>query len=77
MSDCPKCPPVGAPAWLATFADLMSLLMCFFILLLSMASMDVQKFKHVADSLKQAFGVQRLIHVGGVSRNPRKFCPTE
>ncbi|MCQ8103014.1 MotB family protein [Methylomonas sp. SURF-2] len=63
MSDCPKCPPVGAPAWLATFADLMSLLMCFFILLLSMASMDVVKFKKVADSLKEAFGVQREIQV--------------
>ncbi len=61
--DCPKCPPVGAPMWLATFADLMSLLMCFFILLLSMASMDVVKFKAVADSLKEAFGVQREIQV--------------
>ncbi|WP_150048346.1 MULTISPECIES: flagellar motor protein MotB [Methylomonas] len=66
MSDCPKCPPVGAPMWLATFADLMSLLMCFFVLLLSMASMDVQKFKHVADSLKQAFGVQRVIPVDDI-----------
>lgn len=66
MADCPKCPPVGAPMWLATFADLMSLLMCFFILLLSMASMDVQKFKHVADSLKQAFGVQRDIPVDDI-----------
>lgn len=63
MAKCPKCPPPGAPAWLATFADMMSLLMCFFVLLLSMASMDVQKFKRVADSLKNAFGVQRLIHV--------------
>ena len=61
MSDCPKCPPTGAPMWLATFADLMSLLMCFFVLLLSMASMDVVKFKAVADSLKEAFGVQREI----------------
>ncbi len=52
--------------WLATFADLMSLLMCFFVLLLSMASMDVQKFKHVADSLKQAFGVQRVIPVDDI-----------
>lgn len=66
MAKCPKCPPPGAPAWLATFADLMSLLMCFFVLLLSMASMDVQKFKHVADSLKQAFGVQRLISVDDI-----------
>jgi chemotaxis protein MotB len=79
MADCPKCPPVGAPAWLATFADLMSLLMCFFILLLSMASMDVQKFKHVADSLKQAFGVQREIQVDqipmGTSVIEQHFSP--
>ncbi|MGY6277188.1 flagellar motor protein MotB [Methylomonas sp. MgM2] len=66
MAKCPKCPPPGAPGWLATFADLMSLLMCFFVLLLSMASMDVQKFKHVADSLKMAFGVQRLIPVDDI-----------
>ncbi|PPD32104.1 MAG: type VI secretion system protein TssL [Methylomonas sp.] len=63
MADCPKCPPVGAPMWLTTFADLMSLLMCFFILLLSMASMDVVKFKAAADSLQHAFGVQRQIEV--------------
>lgn len=81
MADCPKCPPVGAPAWLATFADLMSLLMCFFILLLSMASMDVQKFKHVADSLKEAFGVQREIMVDqipmGTSVVEQHFSPGE
>ena len=79
MADCPKCPPVGAPMWLATFADLMSLLMCFFILLLSMASMDVVKFKHVADSLKEAFGVQREIPVDqipmGTSVIEQHFSP--
>ncbi|MGR9013477.1 MAG: flagellar motor protein MotB [Gammaproteobacteria bacterium] len=63
MADSPKCPPAGAPMWLATFADLMSLLMCFFVLLLSMASMDVVKFKAVANSLKEAFGVQREVQV--------------
>ncbi len=57
--DCPKCPPVGAPMWLATFADLMSLLMCFFVLLLSFATMDAAKFKKVAESMEDAFGVQR------------------
>lgn len=57
--DCPKCPPVGAPAWLATFADLMSLLMCFFVLLLSFATMDTIKFKKMADSMINAFGVQK------------------
>ncbi|MCK9607247.1 MAG: flagellar motor protein MotB [Methylomonas sp.] len=79
MSDCPKCPPAGAPMWLATFADLMSLLMCFFVLLLSMASMDVVKFKAVADSLKEAFGVQREIHVDqipmGTSIIEQHFSP--
>ncbi len=59
--DCPKCPPAGAPLWLATFADLMSLLMCFFVLLLSFATMDAAKFKKVAESMEDAFGVQRDI----------------
>lgn len=61
MSDdceCPACPE-GLPAWLATFADLMSLLMCFFVLLLSFAEMDVLKYKQVAGAMKLAFGVQR------------------
>ncbi len=61
MSECPKCPPAGAPLWLATFADLMSLLMCFFVLLLSFATMDAAKFKKMAISLENAFGVQRDI----------------
>ena len=57
---CEEC-EAGAPAWLATFADLMSLLMCFFVLLLSFSEIDVQKYKQVAGSLKFAFGVQRDI----------------
>jgi len=55
-----KC-ATGAPAWVTTFADLMSLLMTFFVLLLSFSEMDVQKYKQVAGSLREAFGVQRLI----------------
>ncbi|MFK5949935.1 MAG: flagellar motor protein MotB [Methylococcales bacterium] len=61
MAECPKCPPAGAPLWLATFADLMSLLMCFFVLLLSFATMDAAKFKKVAESMEDAFGVQKDI----------------
>jgi chemotaxis protein MotB len=52
-----KC-PVGLPTWLVTFADLMSLLMCFFVLLLSFSEMDAMKFKRLAGSMAQAFGVQ-------------------
>jgi chemotaxis protein MotB len=49
----------GAPKWMTTFSDLMSLLLCFFVLLLSFSEMDVARFKEVAGSLKMAFGVQR------------------
>lgn len=49
----------GAPAWVMTFADLMSLLMCFFVLLLSFSEMDVQKYKQLSGSMAAAFGVQR------------------
>ena len=51
----------GAPAWMATFADLMSLLMCFFVLLLSFSEIDLEKYKAVAGSMEKAFGVQRNI----------------
>lgn len=49
----------GAPAWVVTFGDLMSLLLCFFVLMLSFSEMDRQKYKVVSGSLKNAFGVQR------------------
>jgi chemotaxis protein MotB len=49
----------GAPSWIVTFADLMSLLLCFFVLLLSFSEMDRKKFREVAGSMANAFGVQR------------------
>ena len=61
--ECPKCPPVGAPAWMATFADMATLLMAFFVLILSFAEFNVPKFKQISGSLKNAFGVQRLVPV--------------
>jgi len=51
-----KCPPEGAPAWMATFADLSTLLLTFFVLLLSFANMDIIKFEKMSGSLKDAFG---------------------
>lgn len=50
-------PPSGAPAWMATMADLMSLLLCFFVLLLSFANMDVVKFRMMLGSVQDALGV--------------------
>lgn len=51
--DCPKC----LPGWLAAFGDLMSLLLCFFVLLLSMSSMDTRKVEDAIGSLAGALSV--------------------
>ncbi len=73
------CPPEGLPAYMGTFADLMALLMCFFVLLLSFAEMDVLKFKQIAGSMKNAFGVQSQVHVRdipkGTSIIAKEFSP--
>jgi len=78
--ECPKTKcPAGIPAWVLTFADLMSLLMCFFVLLLSFSEMDVQKFKQIAGSVKMAFGVQRDIKAVEIPKGTnivaREFSP--
>jgi chemotaxis protein MotB len=49
----------GAPKWVVTFGDLMSLLLCFFVLLLSFSETDKAIYKEVAGSMKEAFGVQK------------------
>ena len=49
----------GAPLWVVTFGDLMSLLMCFFVLLLSFSEMDRNKYRLVSGSMRNAFGIQR------------------
>ena len=53
--------PRGSPAWMATFADMATLLMAFFVLLLSFANVNVPKFQQVSGSLAIAFGVQRIV----------------
>lgn len=64
--DCPKVEcPAGSPLWMCTFADLMSLLLCFFVLLLSFSVMDTAKYKQVAGSMENAFGIQRETRVTG------------
>ena len=69
----------GAPAWVMTFADLMSLLMCFFVLLLAFSEMDVEKFKQLSGSMSQAFGVQREVKADeipkGTSIVTQEFSP--
>ena len=73
-----KC-PAGIPAWVMTFADLMTLLMCFFVLLLSFSEMDQSKCKKIAGSMQFAFGVQDKIETKdppkGTSIIAREFSP--
>ena len=77
--ECPECPK-GFPAWLATFGDLMALLMSFFVLLLSFSEMDALKFKRLAGSMRNAFGVQNEINVNqipkGTSIIAQNFSPS-
>lgn len=69
----------GVPAWVMTFADLMTLLMCFFVLLLAFSEMDVLKFKQLSGSMKNAFGVQAEIEVKSIPKGTsvvaREFSP--
>lgn len=52
-----KCEP-GAPKWLVTFADLMSLLVCFFVLIISFSIPRTEIIKQISGSFKDAFGIQ-------------------
>jgi len=69
----------GVPAWVMTFADLMTLLMCFFVLLLAFSEMDAAKFKQLSGSMKDAFGVQTEVEVKtipkGTSVVAQEFSP--
>jgi chemotaxis protein MotB len=65
----------GAPSWMVTFADMMALLLCLFVLLLSFAEMERNTFKQIAGSLQQAFGValkSRLLGMIEIGGSPHK-----
>ncbi|WP_040576888.1 type VI secretion system protein TssL, long form [Methylophaga lonarensis] len=71
----------GLPAYMATFADLMALLLCFFVLLLSFAEIDAIKYKMVVRSLDAAFGVQREVIADAIPKGTsiiaQEFSPGE
>lgn len=53
---CPEC-KAGAPEWMATYGDLVTLLMCFFVLLFAFSSIDAQKFEAVMQSFQGSAGI--------------------
>lgn len=57
-------PPKGSPAWMSTFSDLMNLLLCFFVLLFSMSTVDTDKLEAVVASLQNAISI---LPTGGTS----------
>jgi chemotaxis protein MotB len=63
------CPPEGAPAWMATMADMFSLLLTFFVLLLSFSNLDLVKFRAMAESIQTALGVTSQTSVGIFNNN--------
>ena len=77
--ECPECPG-GSPAWMATFADMATLLMAFFVLLLSFANVNVPKFQQVSGSLAVAFGVARIVPMIDIPKGETvlstEFTPT-
>lgn len=53
---CPECPPEGLPGWMATFSDMVTLLLTFFILLYATSQQDEERFEAISGSIREAFG---------------------
>ncbi|MCW8951703.1 MAG: OmpA family protein, partial [Rhodospirillales bacterium] len=61
--------PAGAPIWMVTFADMMSLLLCLFVLLLTFANFEVTKYQKFATHMRESFGgkwIMQLSNAGNV-----------
>jgi chemotaxis protein MotB len=77
----------GGHGWFVTFADLMALLMSFFVMLVAMSSQNKEKMQIVAGSMREAFGTQRdnrldgIVEVNGIPYKPKlknvQNLPTE
>ena len=59
-----KCPPSGAPEWMVTFGDMMSLLLCFFVIIVSLSEIkEVRKYQDVMEEIMRNFGMDSSIVV--------------
>jgi len=53
---CPECPPAGAPDWIVTYGDMMTLLLCFFVMLFAMSEITIDRFSAVMFSFQNYIG---------------------
>ncbi len=71
----------GAPEWMCTFSDMMSLLLCFFVLLFSMSTIEKEKFVQAISSIQGALGripgMYNMAFVPPISIQPQKSEPTQ
>lgn len=66
-----KCPPTGAPEWVLTYGDMMSLLLVFFIMIVSLSEIKKEdQYRAIVQEVKKAFGME-----GGGGRMPTKDDP--
>lgn len=64
-----NCPPEGLPGWMATYGDMVTLLLCFFVLLFAMSTTDANKFKNAMMAFRGTFGLMD----GGKTVSPEDF----
>lgn len=66
-----KCPPPGAPEWMVTYGDMVTLLLCFFVLIVSFSEIKKEdQFQAVVEEIKKAFGMR-----GGGGKMPTDDDP--
>lgn len=66
----PKEQPAGAPAWMLTYGDMVTLMLCFFVLLFSMSTTDVVRFREILESFKGAYGPLEVDAESPVGQGP-------
>lgn len=59
----------GGHGWFVTFADLMGLLVSFFVMLVAFSNQDANKMRAVAGSMREAFGIQDVVHDAGITES--------
>ena len=73
-------PKAGAPEWMCTFSDMMSLLLCFFVLLFALSTIEEKKFVQTIGSIKGAFGrvpnLYNMSFIPPVNVTPTNAQPT-